>query len=147
VLHWRVRSLGFVANAIAEVRGLIHVQPQAVERNICIEIIQVLLPPHIRRVLEEVWIHSVDGPHFASEVVRTALNGFHKYVLLNTGVVNFIVTSFSLSDAGIKDRNVLKVVFMQIVNDFWKNCEVNWIISEVLVAIHVVDITPDCIKR
>ena len=65
------RSLGKlprIADAIAVVHGFVGVEPEAVEGNSCLEIVQVTLPPRAGLVLEEVREHDVICPAVANEV-------------------------------------------------------------------------------
>jgi len=138
------RSLIFVANAIAEVRGFIHILPQTVKIDHIREIIQVLLPPCDCCVMEEIRIDSIDRPHFACEVGSIFIS-FNKDILFNTCIVNTVALIFSLSNTSINDWNELKIVFMNFFYECWQVTKVSLINSEILVVLHVVDITPESI--
>ena len=81
-----------IANAIAIVHGLVGVEPEAIESDSCLEVIQVTLPPRTGLILEEIGENNVMRPCLANEVwtVQVRLN---ENIFIDTSVVNIVAAS------------------------------------------------------
>lgn len=146
MFDWQISLLILVANTVTEIGRLIHIVPQAIELDIAPKLVQILVPPIVSLLLEKVWIHGVDRPDFAGKI-RSIFIGLDKYILFDAGVIDRVVRSVSLGNACIDDRDILQIRLVDLFNELREVGPVDWVPREILVCVHVVNVTPDCVER
>jgi hypothetical protein len=147
VLDWISTSLGLVANTGAEVGGLVHIEPQAIESNFVLEVAEPLLPPGVGVLSEEIWEGGIIWPNLSGEDLLLSVDiNLDEDVIVNTIGVSFIALG-SLGETSIDDWDVVHVLGVEVLHEVWKILEVHWVVNEVLIVVHPVDVGPLGVKR
>ena len=134
--------------AIAEVTGLVHVEPQSSEGNKVVVEGRELVLPELRalRAWQMVHVHCLTRPHLSYQrlVGVAALN---IRIGCDSSAVAWVVVSIVSTDSRVQNRNELDSICIEGLSDEALHVRIAVRVDcEVRILVHVVDISPEPIQ-